>query len=103
MAVIKRRPPGHNGGRPVTRAFWFSPHIDGKYPSESESIRTNRLPDDPNMQVEDLWLVIPIDQEDEKRDVTRARASVWRTAQARKGLNVVSEYVKPNLYVTIAE
>ena len=108
--VVRRRPPGKRGGRPVGRPFYFVKAQGGLYPSESEAIRTNREPDDPNMQlswawalghleVNDLWLVLPIDQtKDVRQEVNKARAAVWRTAN-RKGVPITSQYEKPNLYI----
>ena len=116
MATIKRRrPEGTKGGRPVGRRFWFAPADGDKYPSESAIIRTDRI-ESTDMtfdswawaleQMKDAhepqWLVIPIDQHDEKRDRNVARSSVWRTAK-RHGLSIATEYVAPNLYVAISE
>lgn len=114
MVKLQRlRPPGRNGGRPVHRDFWFVQPDGIKFPSESIEMRTGREPDSPNhqkswawalahMQAEDLWLVIPIKQgEDQQRDLNNARASVWRTARSRKGLEIVSQYVSPNLYFAV--
>jgi len=112
MPVTRRRAPGKQGGRPVERSFGFAPSAQNLYPSESEAIRRNRLPADPNqlpswswaldkMQREDCWLVIRINgttDEGRKLDINRARAAIHRTA-SRRGMKVTTEYVKPELYV----
>lgn len=109
-----RRPPGKYGGRPVRRSFHFAPRDGDKYPSESQVIRNNKVPDDPNKmmswswalqhaQVNDLWLVVPIrgiDEASVKADINKARAGVWRTGH-RQGLELTSEYVYPNLYIKV--
>lgn len=110
----KRRAPGKYGGRPVRRDFFFAARDGDKYPSESIAIRQSKLPDDPNKmpswswalghaQEHDLWLVIPIrgiDPDSTKKDIALARAGVWRTGQ-RRGIEMTSEYVYPNLYVKV--
>ena len=112
--VVRRRPPGKNGGRPVRRGFYFVAAQGGLFPSESEALRTNREPDDPNkkmswawalshLQVNDLWLVLPIDQsKDIRTETNKARASVWRTA-GKRGINLTSQYEKPNLYIKVVD
>lgn len=110
--VLRRRAPGKQGGRPVRRRFWFAPRDGDKYPSESVLIRNNVVETDikqpswswalSKMATEGLWLVIPVHQDREQTDLRTARSSVWRTAH-RRGIEVTSEYVKPNLYVAVTE
>ena len=114
--VKRRRAPGKSGGRPVDRKFWFAQGDGDKYPSESPSIRNNVLEPDPEDTVLDswlwalnkmektknsVWLVVPIDQTDEKRDLNVARASIWRTAR-RNHIELTSEYLAPYLYIALA-
>jgi len=117
MATVKRhKSPGRSGGRPVGRRFWFAPGDGNKNPAESESIRTKVLDVPSNELQQDswkwaldrmdasntvMWLVVPIDQTDEQRDLGVARATIWRTARRNK-MEVTSEYIAPNLYVALA-
>ena len=113
-AVVRRRPPGKNGGRPVHRDFYFVKADGALYPSESEAIRTGRERKDPNQKpswtwalnhtsLNDLWLVVPIDQKKDLRaEINKARAAIWRTA-LRRGMSVTSQYEKPNLYIKVLD
>ena len=109
----KRRAPGKYGGKPVSRDFYFAPRDGDKYPSESPAIRGSRLPDDPNKMPSwswalahamehDLWLVVPagMDASTRRADISKARAGVWRTG-LRRGLEMTSEYVYPNIYIRV--
>ena len=116
--VIRRRLPAHQlGRRPVARSFYFVRADGDKYPSESETICHDFVPEDPNAQtswawalgkveVEDLWLVIPISQDGDfdaiRKDTDSVRASIWRTG-SRRGLKVVTHYLAPNLYVKVVD
>lgn len=116
MAVIRRRPPGKKGGRPVSRDFSFAPSDGQKYPSESALIRDERLRRSrlqlpswswalDKMQDEDCWLVVRIigkDEDERKAEVNRVRAAIFRTA-GRNSIHVTSEYVAPNIYFSIVK
>lgn len=114
IGIPRRRAVGKAGGRAVNKDFWFAPYDGVKLPSESEFIRTNKVPRDPNFKpswmwalgkaaTEGLWIVIPVPESGDGRrnDVNRARSSIFTTAR-RRGTPLVSEFVDPNLYVTVA-
>lgn len=112
----RRRTPGQQGGKKVSRPFAFAPRDGVKYPSESETIRSTRMPEDPNAKpswawalwkcgVEDLWLVIPIygdDDESKRNDKKAMRAALWRVG-TNNGYDLTSEEADGFLYIRVVQ
>lgn len=116
IGIARRRPLGKRGGRVVGRVFGFAPMDGEKYPSESRSIREQRLPLDPTaqpswtwamakMQRDDCWLAIPLmgeSRSDRAKDANNLRASLWRSG-LRLGIDLTSEVTDGHLFVAIAK
>jgi len=112
MTTKMRLPVGRTGGRPVVKDFWFAPLDGHKHPSESDLTMTSRIYP-PGMlgswswalthaELNDLWLVVQLDTsspEARARDISVTRASIWRTGQNRRGLNLTSTVVDDHMFV----
>jgi len=105
-------PTGRTGGRSVKRDFWFARILDGQHPSEDERIQMDRIiPEDAiaswswamvHAELNGYWLVIQLDDstpEVRRRDINTVRASVWRTCQNRRGLDLHSTVVGDRMYI----